>query len=54
MFALLVALAGSGLGAAQTPVELGRVPWLRNYDEALTLARNTKKPLLLLFQEVPG
>lgn len=36
------------------PVELGRVNWLRNFDEAVRVARVENKPLLVLFQEVPG
>lgn len=34
--------------------ELGDVAWLRNYDRALALAAEHGKPVLLLFQEVPG
>jgi thioredoxin-related protein len=34
--------------------ELGRVNWLRSYSEALTKAKETNKPVLILFQEVPG
>ncbi|MEM9399005.1 MAG: thioredoxin family protein, partial [Verrucomicrobiota bacterium] len=32
----------------------GKVKWQRNYDIALKLAKEQNKPLLLLFQEVPG
>ena len=32
------------------PVELGRIAWLRDLADA----RGAEKPLLLLFQEVPG
>lgn len=35
-------------------IELGRVNWLRNYDEAINLSKETGKPILILFQEVPG
>ncbi len=34
--------------------ELGEVRWLRDYDRALALAAEQGKPVLLLFQEVPG
>ena len=34
--------------------ELGDVNWLRNYDEAIAKAEAEDKPILLLFQEVPG
>jgi len=40
--------------ASQNPVELGRVAWLRNYEAAARQAEQTRKPVLLLFQEVPG
>ncbi len=36
------------------PVEVGSVQWLRNYPKALESAKKTNKPLLILFQEVPG
>lgn len=38
---------------AQTQ-ELGKVSWLRNYDKAIAKAEKKNKPILLLFQEVPG
>lgn len=34
--------------------ELGEVAWLRDYDRGLALARERGRPVLLLFQEVPG
>ena len=34
--------------------ELGKVAWLRDYDAALALAKKESKPVLILFQEVPG
>lgn len=34
--------------------ELGKVSWYRNYHEALSASKKQKKPVLLLFQEVPG
>ena len=36
------------------PIELGKVNWHRNYDEALALAEKLNKPVFILFQEVPG
>jgi len=39
---------------ADTAEELGKVKWLRDYDEALSIARKEKKQVLILFQEVPG
>lgn len=38
----------------QNSRELGRINWLRNYSEALIKAEQTNKPILILFQEVPG
>lgn len=34
--------------------ELGEVAWLRDYDRGLTLAAEQGRPVLLLFQEIPG
>lgn len=34
--------------------ELGKVAWLRDYDTALSLSKKENKPVLILFQEVPG
>ncbi|WP_242187040.1 VPGUxxT family thioredoxin-like (seleno)protein, type 2 [Sphingomonas sp. CARO-RG-8B-R24-01] len=34
--------------------ELGEVAWLRDHDRGLALASRQGKPVLLLFQEVPG
>jgi hypothetical protein len=36
------------------PVELGDVHWLRSMDEAQTRSKNECKPILILFQEIPG
>ena len=36
------------------PQELGYVNWLRDYDKALERAKEENKPVLILFQEVPG
>lgn len=40
--------------AKKTPPELGRVPFLRDYPTAVDQAKKAKKPLLVLFDEVPG
>ena len=34
--------------------ELGKVQWYRDYDEALSIAKQEDKNVLILFQEVPG
>ncbi|MEM9081860.1 MAG: hypothetical protein AAGC74_14345 [Verrucomicrobiota bacterium] len=36
------------------PVEIGHVTWLRDHDQALALSKQTRKPVFVLFQEVPG
>jgi Peptide methionine sulfoxide reductase len=36
------------------PVELGKVEWLRNYDDAVIASTGKNLPILILFQEVPG
>ena len=40
--------------AKRTPPELGRVPFLRDYPAAVEQAKKEKKPLFVLFDEVPG
>ncbi len=42
------------LAASPQPPELGKVTWLRDFDAAVKVSRETKKPLLVLFTEVPG
>ena len=42
------------LTLASNPVELGTVAWNRDFDAALSAAAAAEKPLLVLFQEVPG
>ncbi|MDH3585412.1 MAG: thioredoxin family protein [Phycisphaerae bacterium] len=40
--------------AARPPLELGQVKWQRGLESALEKSRSTGKPVLVLFQEVPG
>ncbi|MEZ6186225.1 MAG: VPGUxxT family thioredoxin-like (seleno)protein, type 2 [Planctomycetota bacterium] len=49
-------LAAGALSAAadDAPVELGRVAWERDFAAAEARARKEEKPLLVLFDEVPG
>lgn len=58
IIAFLVSLAGSAVAQKTNPEnqpeELGKVSWYRDYDEALQVAGKEKKPVLILFQEVPG
>ncbi len=39
---------------AANPVEVGKVKWGRDYDAAVKAAKDSGKPIFLLFQEVPG
>jgi hypothetical protein len=56
---VLIFISGGGV-MAQTkpdeklPPELGRVPFLRDYAAAIAKAKADKKPLFVLFDEVPG
>ncbi|MGI9014346.1 MAG: VPGUxxT family thioredoxin-like (seleno)protein, type 2 [Phycisphaerales bacterium] len=36
------------------PTELGTVDWLRDFDVAMELAQRETRPVLVLFQEIPG
>ncbi len=36
------------------PAELGQVRWLRNFDETKKVSEQSGRPMLVLFQEVPG
>ncbi|MDF1800091.1 MAG: hypothetical protein P1V81_13010 [Planctomycetota bacterium] len=51
---LALALSAAGLLPGDQPIELGLVSWQRNLDVGLELAAAADKPVLLLFQEVPG
>ena len=53
---LLVGLAAAPLPAtaADPPVELGAVDWGRDLEAAKKTSAETGKPILVLFQEVPG
>lgn len=40
--------------AVRQPIELGKVAWGRNLEEAVVKSKENNKPIALLFQEVPG
>lgn len=40
--------------ASEAPVEFGRVAWERDFSAGLAQAKQADKPVLLVFQEVPG
>lgn len=55
--ALLLTVAGIPQDAAptrETPPEYGLVRWSRRLETALASAAQSHKPVLLVFQEVPG
>jgi hypothetical protein len=54
MIIILVTIFCSILHLSPDPVELGKVHWLRNLEEAKAKSRSECKPILILFQEVPG
>jgi thioredoxin-related protein len=53
IIALFLLLCVSQLAWAQQP-ELGKVHWMRDFEQGLTQAKKEQKPVFLLFQEVPG
>lgn len=40
--------------ADETPRELGQIEWIRGFDRGIDRAKLLDRPLLVLFQEVPG
>lgn len=40
--------------ADDQPVELGRIEWRRGFEEALAEAKASRRPMMVLFDEVPG
>ncbi|MFK7806616.1 MAG: thioredoxin family protein [Saprospiraceae bacterium] len=53
-FATLDAYAQKKTNPSNQSEELGTVSWYRSYDDALKLSEKEDKPVLILFQEVPG
>ncbi len=41
-------------GAAENPPELGDVTWYKDFQVATAKAQSSNRPILLLFQEIPG
>lgn len=54
LLALALTLVACQADSTETPVELGKVKWMRDHDAAFAKAKKADKPVLLLFQEVPG
>ena len=51
---LAVALTAYGGQTTKNPIEIGDVQWGRDFEAALKNSAVTQKPVLILFQEVPG
>ncbi len=54
MMLLTICATASGGQPAHNPVEVGDVHWGRDFDAALKMSAESGKPVLVLFQEVPG
>ena len=50
----LFSVAALAAQRSDNPIELGKVEWIRDYDQAIAQSKATDKPIFLLFQEVPG
>jgi len=50
----ILAFSASAKTGPKQPEELGAVTWLRDYEKAQKASEETGKPVLILFQEVPG
>lgn len=53
VFSMLLITLWSNAQSTQ-PVELGKVKWLRSFDQALLQSKEQNKPVFILFQEIPG
>ena len=51
---LIICATAYGSQTATNPVEVGNVRWGRDFDAALKMSAASGKPVLVLFQEVPG
>lgn len=51
---LAVALTAYGGQTTKNPIEVGDVQWGRDFDAALENSAASGKPVLILFQEIPG
>ncbi len=54
LIVLVVGSAANGGQTAENPVEIGNVHWGRDFDASLRRSAAEGKPVLVLFQEVPG
>lgn len=53
-FILAINATTYGDDTLNDPIEVGDVQWGRDFDAALKNSAATRKPVLILFQEVPG
>jgi len=54
MYSVILYIISVLFSLHSNPIELGKVNWKRNYDDALQIAKQVNKPVFILFQEVPG
>ena len=54
MIVLTLCATAYGSQPAGNPVEVGNVQWGRDFEAALENSAASGKPVLMLFQEVPG
>ena len=54
LISLAICVTAYGSETINNPVEVGDVRWGRDFDAALEESAKSGKPLLVLFQEVPG
>ena len=52
--AILIVSNSESTAESRQPKEAGRVSWIRDYEKGRQLASTADKPMLLLFQEIPG
>lgn len=52
--ALVLPAGGAAADEKKPPVEFGAVEWLRTIEAGEAAAKERKRPMLVLFQEVPG
>ncbi len=48
------ATSAPALATVKQPRELGAVPWMRDFESARQASRSSGRPMLVLFDEVPG
>jgi len=54
LITFVITFAAYGGETIKNPVEVGDVQWGRDFDAALKESAATGKPVLILFQEIPG